>query len=136
MIVCYKGVKGSFETVLAWYKDLFQHTEYLCRLLKEQPEFTQEQLRQVLQIVSCGCFSKSVEVTKLCLQLLRTVAQDLSMPLKEMAKDWMLDKKEHGGCFIVHHSIINHPGLAQEFVATIAKFCFTTANLNVFFFER
>jgi hypothetical protein len=53
-----------------------------------------------------------------------------------MAADWMLDNREHGGCFILHHSIVNHPSLAQEFVATIAKFCCTTANLNVFLIER
>jgi hypothetical protein len=67
MLICYKGVKGNFETVLSWYKDLFQHTEYLCRLLKEEPDFSKESLRQVFEIISCGCFSKSDDVTKVCL---------------------------------------------------------------------
>lgn len=71
ILTCIKGTKGDeYARVKEWYKLLLKNAGHLVRLLQLEPD----QIKQTLNILRCGLFSKDIEVSETCMRVFAKVA--------------------------------------------------------------
>jgi hypothetical protein len=115
--VIVKGLKGNFEPIINWYKELFIHCKVLVRIFSVEAEGVTA-IFHVLDIIKAGLYSKSVEVANWSLRLLGKIASQMNeYGISGVAWDWFIN--ENGCLHIILHSIENHKELLSENIVSV-----------------
>jgi len=115
--VIIKGLKGQFDPVISWYKELFAHCESLVKLFKTDPEGLSSTFH-VLDIIKSGLHSKSLEVGNWTLRLMGKVASGMNdEEMSGAAWDWFV--RENGGLQVILSSITRTKDLINENLVSV-----------------
>ena len=115
--VIIKGLKGDFEPVVDWYKELFLHCDILVKLFETDPEGLISALH-VLDIMKAGLYSKSLEVANWALRLMSKTASEMNYKkMSGVAWDWFTS--ENGGLQVLLSSIRKSKELINENLVSV-----------------
>ena len=115
--VIIKGLKGNFEPIINWYRELSTHCKVLVRIFSTEPEGVTATFR-VLDIIKAGLYSNSAEVANWSLRLLGKIANQMNEHgISGVAWDWFIS--ENGCLQIILQSIESRKGLISENIVSV-----------------
>jgi len=116
-----KGMKGDFNDVIEWYKQIYTNEELLVKLLEKEPDPTGPVVT-VLDIIKAGFYSKSSEISVWTCKLLSKMAVDFSKSsLAGTSWEWFI--AENGGLMgLLHCYRKNHHLVAESTISLMCQF--------------
>lgn len=115
-----KGLKGKFEPIVEWYKEVLSNSDYLLTILNSNEEGWSS-IKQMLDIFKAGFYSKQPEVAVWTCKLLTKMATNFHKKGHGGAAwDWFIGKPA-GGLNGIFHCITKSHGVSLE--ALVALLC-------------
>ena len=114
-----KGIKGNFEPVIYWYKELYAQSKHILQLvIKEESTGS---VPTILQALKPGLYSKNEEVAQWTCRFLSKIAFYFSnVELLPAAWEWFT--AVNGGLYAFFACLKRHPDTGPYVVAGITQF--------------
>ncbi|CAI2384566.1 unnamed protein product [Moneuplotes crassus] len=130
---CCKGLKNGFESLLDWYKLIFENSKHLSLLISQEIEEAPNTLSLVMSTIKVGINSKSEEMIDWTIKLLSKMSFEFDkLKLSEKAWEWFTSGDVHflSTCLEL---VSNNPDLFTDMSTLILGF--SRGNLNALFTE-
>lgn len=113
-----KGVKGVFEPIVYWYKDLYANTPFLITLIQKDPE---NNIALVQQACKSGLVSKNQEVVQWACKFYSKLALEFANSnLINSGWEWFIS--EHGGLYSCLLGLRRHPDIADDIISVFVQY--------------
>jgi len=114
-----KGIKGNFEPITDWYKQVYANSKHLLQLIVK--EESTGSVNMALQAFKPGLYSKNEDVAHWACRLLGKLAYDFAnIELLPAAWDWFTN--DNGGLFACLACLKRHQDTAGSVVSTLTQF--------------
>ena len=114
-----KGIKGNFDPVIYWYKELYAQAKHILQLvIKEESTGS---VPTLLQALKPGLYSKNEDVCQWSCRLLSKIAFDFSnVELLPAAWEWFTTA--NGGLYAFLSCLRRHVDIGSYIVSAVTQF--------------